>query len=48
MNLSEFIVNFSREYSVHHVNDVDSRVCVKEIKQDICLVKNELDEVKLV
>ena len=38
MNLADFITNFSNEYSVHRLDDVDSGIFKAKIKADIYLM----------
>ena len=40
MRLSDFIKNFSNEYSVHRLEDIEAGVFKEKIKDDIYLVKN--------
>lgn len=40
MNLTDFIKNFSEEYSVHRLEDVDSGIFKAKIKADIYLIQH--------
>ena len=40
MRLSEFIINFAEEYSVHKLQDIEAGIFVKPIKDDIYLMRD--------
>ena len=39
MDLAEFIYCFSRDYYVHHLDDVDEGVFVDEIVENVYLIR---------
>lgn len=40
MMLSEFLITFAEEYSVHRLEDVESGIFKKAIKDDVYLISN--------
>ena len=40
MEITEFLDNFSKEYSVQHFDDIDNGIFCAKIKEDIYLMKN--------
>ena len=40
ISLGDFINEFSKEYNVQHIDDVESGVFVAKVKEDIYLMKN--------
>ena len=40
MMLSEFLITFAEKYSVHRLEDVESGIFKKSIKDDIYLMEN--------
>ena len=39
MKISEFLINFSEQYTVQHIDDANEEIFVDEIKNDIWLIK---------
>lgn len=40
LTLSEWLSDFSKEYSVHHYDDIESGTFVAKVKDDIYLMKD--------
>lgn len=40
MDLKEFIINFSEEYTVQHIDDAHEGIFIDKIKEDIWLIRN--------